>query len=66
MADRKHSLSSRSRRRFLQHGATLGAAAAMPSFITVEALGADKAKVSMQLGWLIHHRRGPRLATPAA
>ena len=52
MADRKHSLSSRSRRRFLQHGATVGAAAAMPSFITVEALAAGKAKVNMQLGWL--------------
>ena len=52
MADRKHSLSSLSRRRLLQHGATLGGAAAMPSFITVEALAAGKAKVNMQLGWL--------------
>ena len=41
-----------SRRRFLKHGAALGGAAAMSSFIGVEALGADKAKVNMQLGWL--------------
>ena len=52
MADRKQSLSSLGRRRLLQYGATLGAAAAMPSFVTVEALAAGKAKVNMQLGWL--------------
>ena len=52
MADRNQSLSSLSRRRLLQYGATLGGAAAIPSFITVEALAAGKAKVNMQLGWL--------------
>ena len=52
MADRKQSPSSLSRRRLLQYGATLGGAAAMSSFVTVEALAAGKAKVNLQLGWL--------------
>ena len=52
MADHNHSIPSLSRRRILQYGATLGGAAAMSSFISVEALGAGKAKVNMQLGWL--------------
>ena len=52
MAEHNHSIPSLDRRRFLQYGATLGGAAAMSSFIGVEALAADKAKVSMQLGWL--------------
>ena len=50
MADRNHSPSPLSRRRLLQYGATLGGAAAMSSFVTVEALAAGKAKVNMQLG----------------
>ena len=52
MAEHKQSLSSPGRRRFLQYGATLGGAAAMSSFVSVEVLGAGKAKVNMQLGWL--------------
>ena len=52
MADRNHSPSSFGRRRLLQYGATLGGAATVSSFITVEALAAGKAKVNMQLGWL--------------
>ena len=52
MADRNQSPSPLSRRRILQYGATLGAAAAMSSFVTVEALAAGKAKVNLQLGWL--------------
>ena len=52
MAEHKQSLSSPGRRRILKYGATLGGAAAVSSFISVEALGAGKAKVNMQLGWL--------------
>ena len=40
-----------SRRRILQYGGALGAAATS-SFVSVRALGADTAAVSMQLGWL--------------
>ena len=40
-----------SRRRLLQYGGALGAAAAS-SFITVRPLAADAAEVNMQLGWL--------------
>ena len=40
-----------SRRRLLQYGGALGAAATS-SFVSVRALGVDTAAVSMQLGWL--------------
>ena len=40
------------RRRILKYGAALSGAAAVSSFVTVEALAAGKAKVNMQLGWL--------------
>ena len=48
----QHHRFSAGRRRVLQYGAALGAAAAASSFVTVEALAAGKAKVNMQLGWL--------------
>ena len=40
------------RRRILQHGVALGAAAAASSLVTVKSLAADAAQVNMQLGWL--------------
>ena len=40
-----------SRRRLLQYGGALGAAAAS-SFISIQSLAADMAEVNMQLGWL--------------
>ena len=52
MAKHNHYLASPDRRRILQYGAALGGAAATASFVTVEALAADTAKVNMQLGWL--------------
>lgn len=53
MTEHAQSIRSPGRRRFLQYGASLGGAAAMSSFIGVEALAAGhKAKVNMQLGWL--------------
>ena len=52
MAKHNHYLASPNRRRFLQYGAALGGAAATASFVSVEALAADTAKVNMQLGWL--------------
>ncbi len=52
MAKHNHYLASPNRRRILQYGAALGGAAATASFVSVEALAADTAKVNMQLGWL--------------
>ena len=53
MTEHVQSIRSPGRRRFLQYGAGLGGAAAMSSFIGVEALAAGhKARVNMQLGWL--------------
>ena len=43
---------SRTRREVLKYGMALGGVAATSSFITIEALGAEMAKVNMQLGWL--------------
>ena len=43
---------SRDRRSVLRYGTALGTAVATSSFISIEALGASTAKVSMQLGWL--------------
>ena len=40
------------RRQLLQYGAAVGGVASVSSLISVEALGADMAKVHMQLGWL--------------
>ncbi len=52
MTTYNHVPTSPGRRRFLQYGAALGGAALTSSFVSVEALAAGKAKVSMQLGWL--------------
>ncbi len=52
MTKQNHFVSSPNRRRVLKYGAALGGVAATSSFVTVDALAADKARVNMQLGWL--------------
>ena len=52
MSEQSQATAPLSRRSVLQYGMALGGAAATSSFISVEALGADMAKVNMQLGWL--------------
>ena len=52
MATNNHLPTSPGRRRFLKYSAAMGGTAVVSSFVTVEALAADKAKVNMQLGWL--------------
>ena len=52
MAEHSQSHRSLNRRQILKGAAALGGVAATSSFISVEVLGADAAKVSMQLGWL--------------
>ena len=52
MTHHKHPHARLSRRELLRYGSALGGVAAMSSVVSVEVLGADMAKVSMQLGWL--------------
>ena len=52
MAEHTQSQRTPSRRQVLKGGVALGGVAAMSSVVSVEVLGADKAKVNMQLGWL--------------
>ena len=52
MTQHKHPYARLSRRQILKGGAALGGVAAMSSLVSVEALGADTAKINMQLGWL--------------
>ena len=52
MTEHNHHHSGLNRRELLRYGSALGGVAAMSSMISVEALGADAAKVNMQLGWL--------------
>ena len=52
MARHTHSHRTPSRRQILKGGAALGGVAAVSSLVSVEVLGAEAAKVSMQLGWL--------------
>ncbi len=52
MSRNLQSASSLSRRGVLQYGAAMGGVATVSSFIGIEAVAADRAKVNMQLGWL--------------
>ena len=52
MAEHTQSYWRPSRRQILKGGVALGVVAAMSSVVSVEVLGADAAKVNMQLGWL--------------
>ncbi|MDE0050448.1 MAG: ABC transporter substrate-binding protein, partial [Rhodospirillales bacterium] len=52
MTQQSHPLARLSRRQILKGGAALAGTAAVSSLVSVEVLGADAAKVNMQLGWL--------------